>query len=128
MSSLVQQTKTTAKLTKKKKTKKGINLDSKNGRWKGTKAQYAAIHDYIRRRKQKPEQCESCHKKTIWLDLAFINPDRAKAKYTRKISDYQYLYRLCHMTQDKRIDRFYNSEAQRKVSNRKKKSQKKEKE
>jgi hypothetical protein len=100
---------------KQPKYKKGINLGPKNNQWKGNKAGYSAIHEYIRLHKPKPDNCEVCKKPSKYLDLANINPNRNTAKYTRNLNDYLWLDRKCHMLQDKRLNRFFDSEAQSKV-------------
>jgi hypothetical protein len=90
-------------------------LNDKNPLWKGNKVGLSAIHAYIRRRKPRPspQHCELCHKEKTLLDLSNIHP---AGRYTRTLSMYLYLCRLCHMTSDGRINRFYNSGAQRELA------------
>lgn len=67
--------------------------------WKGDKAGYRAIHDYMERHKPKPKQCELCDKETSELDLALI-----AETYTRNPEDYKWCCRKCHHILDGRID------------------------
>ena len=67
--------------------------------WKGDKAGYQAIHAWIRKNKIKPATCESCAKKTDYLDIANIS-----GLYKRDVDDFEYLCRKCHMDSDGRND------------------------
>lgn len=62
--------------------------------WKGDKAGYVAINNWVRRRKPKKEFCKNCGKKKI-LYLANIS-----GKYKRDINDYEWLCHKCHMEKD----------------------------
>jgi len=64
--------------------------------WKGSKAQYSALHQWIRRRKPKPEFCESCLTAKPY-DLANISQE-----YKRDVDDFEWLCRKCHMYKDGR--------------------------
>lgn len=85
----------------KRATKGKINLNEKNGNWKGEniKKENGAdgLHDWIRRRKSKPELCEEC-KKIPPYDLSNIS-----GKYKRDINDFRWLCRKCHMLSDGRL-------------------------
>ena len=77
--------------------KKGKYEGLRHHNWKGTKASLNAIHIWVKRFKPKPKLCESC-KKNKPFDLANISQ-----KYMRKINDYEWLCRKCHMIKDKRM-------------------------
>jgi hypothetical protein len=66
----------------------------KNSQWKGDKVGYIALHNWVRRRKPKPELCEDCKERKPY-DLANIT-----GKYKRDINDYKWLCRSCHVTYD----------------------------
>jgi len=72
-------------------------LNEKNPMWKGNKASYGSIHDWIRKRLPKPKLCECCNKKRP-VDMANISQ-----KYKRDLTDWEWLCRKCHMTKDGRI-------------------------
>ncbi len=74
------------------------NRNEKNGSWKGNNVGYIALHDWVKRRLLKPKKCSLCRKKGF-LDLANIS-----GKYTRDLSDWEWLCRRCHMTKDGRIN------------------------
>ena len=63
---------------------------------------YGYIHQWVRKYKPKPENCEQCKKniKECWgvLDLCNIS-----GGYKRDINDFEYLCRKCHMTKDGRM-------------------------
>jgi hypothetical protein len=71
-------------------------LGEKNPQWKGNEVGYYALHDWIRRRKIKPELCEDCKNEPPY-DLANIS-----GKYLRDINDYKWVCRRCHMLEDGR--------------------------
>jgi hypothetical protein len=68
-----------------------------NGMWRGNKVKYGSLHDYVRHHKPKPDECEEC-KLIKRLDLANIS-----GKYKRDLSDWKWLCRKCHMSQDGRV-------------------------
>ena len=70
------------------------NWGEKNGRWKGNKAKYKALHIWVKRRKPKPKFCIDCGIKPPH-DLANIS-----GKYKRDVDDYEWLYHRCHMRKD----------------------------
>ncbi len=70
------------------------------GKWKGENVGRTALHNWVRRRKSKPEFCDNCKKKKPF-DLANIS-----GKYKRDISDYLWLCRRCHMKSDGRLKLF----------------------
>jgi hypothetical protein len=85
--------------------KKGVpSIGFKNGKlnpmWKGNKVSKSAIHDWIKRRKFKPELCEKCQSRKS-IDLANISQE-----YKRNLSDWKYICRRCHMEEDGRLKIF----------------------
>lgn len=80
---------------------KGINWGEKNVNWKGDDlTDLGAIHFRMSRRVEKPEKCVNC-KKAKPYDLANISQ-----KYKLEISDWKWICRRCHMTEDGRLDKF----------------------
>ncbi len=76
--------------------KKGINLDKKNGMWKGNQVGYEALHIWIKARLPKPKRCQKCNKKKK-LELC-----NKSGKYKRILSDWIYMCRSCNMDTDDR--------------------------
>lgn len=72
-------------------------LKSKNPMWKGDNVGYFALHNWVKRHKQKPKFCEDCLKITNQLDISNIS-----GKYKRDINDFKWLCRKCHIDFDKR--------------------------
>jgi hypothetical protein len=64
---------------------------------------YITLHQFLRKRKPKPETCECCHKSKPY-DLANIN-----GEYNQDLANYEWLCRKCHMTKDGRLERFKHS-------------------
>ncbi len=75
------------------------NTGDKNGMWKGDKVGLNALHDWVKKRKPKPNLCEKCKKKRPH-DLANISQ-----KYKRDIKDFEWLCRRCHMKKDGRLNK-----------------------
>ncbi len=73
-----------------------IKLGEKNPLWRGDEVGYAALHEWVRKRKPKPAFCEVCGKQPPF-DLASIDD-----KYTRNLDDWRWLCRKCHMKIDGR--------------------------
>ena len=71
--------------------------NGKNARWKGDKAKYGTIHDWVRTRKGRAREhlCEICNKKQA---MDWSNKDH---KYKRDLNDWQSLCRKCHYKYDK---------------------------
>jgi len=66
--------------------------------WKGRKAGYGSIHDWVRRWKGKPLICEHCGKlKTSPKSIQWSNIDH---KYKRNLNDYISLCVKCHEEYD----------------------------
>lgn len=72
-----------------------------NPNWKGDNVGYYCLHNWVRRRKPKPEKCEDCGKRREYLELANIS-----GEYKRDINDYKYLCFMCHMKFDKKWENF----------------------
>ncbi len=89
--------------------KKSINLNSKNGMWKGNKVGLDAIHMWVLKRKPKPKFCVDCFAKPP-KDLANISQ-----KYKRDINDFEWLCRRCHMLKDGRLRRFIRKKTLKKA-------------
>ena len=70
-----------------------------NPNWKGKKVGYGALHTWIKKRLVKPKICQLCRKNAPY-DLANKNN-----KYKRKVSDWLWLCRKCHMQIDGRIEK-----------------------
>ena len=79
--------------------RKSINVGEKNGSWKGDDVGYDALHAWVKRRLPHPPNCERCGKKVKKLDLANVS-----GKYLRRLDDWEYLCRSCHMNGDGRKD------------------------
>jgi hypothetical protein len=79
--------------------KKGINLNIKNGQWKGDEVGYGALHYYIKHYLPKPKICSHC-KSEGYIDLCNIS-----GLYKRNFGDWEWLCRKCHMKKDGRIDK-----------------------
>lgn len=73
------------------------NQGYKNGKWKGDNVGYKGLHQWIAKRKPKPEFCEKCQKVPPY-DLANIS-----GQYKRDINDFEWLCRKCHIESDGRI-------------------------
>lgn len=80
----------------------GINKGNKNCNWKDVSISYSAIHEWIRRNKKKPTECQECGIKTNNLDAHNIS-----GKYLRNTYDYIYLCRGCHAELHKKLRREY---------------------
>lgn len=67
-------------------------------RWKGEHASYMAIHNWLRRHKQKSGVCSDCGKsaRTDWANIS--------GEYRRELGDYRELCRGCHVAQDRERD------------------------
>ena len=69
-----------------------------NPNWKGDEVGLCALHQWIRIRLPQPLNCEGCNILTPNLDLANISQ-----KYFRRLDDWEYLCRRCHMNKDGRV-------------------------
>lgn len=77
-----------------------MKYNENNNQWKGDDVGMKALHDWIRRRKLKPNLCECCKKRKP-KDLANIS-----GKYKRDVNDFEWLCRKCHMEKDGRKEKF----------------------
>jgi len=69
-------------------------LSDNNPMWKGDKVGKSPLHRWISKRKAKPKFCEECNKNKPY-ELSNIS-----GLYLRKIDDYRWLCRSCHMKYD----------------------------
>ena len=67
-----------------------------NPAWKGDNVKYGALHEWVNKRKEKPELCEFCNKNKAY-DLA------NRGVYDRNLDNWWYLCRRCHMLMDGRM-------------------------
>lgn len=67
-----------------------------NPNWKGDKIKdYSALHTWVRSRKPKPLDCESCgQRRTLQLS-------NSSYEYSRDLSDWEYLCVPCHSKKDR---------------------------
>lgn len=71
---------------------------SGNPMWKGSKVGRSALHEWVRKRKEKPERCEMC-REAAPHDMANIGHT-----YRRALGKWKWLCRRCHMEVDGRIE------------------------
>jgi len=71
--------------------------DEKNVRWKGDKVGYISLHKWVRKNIPAPDLCPICNtsKPTEVHNIS--------TKYTRDLSDWQWLCHRCHMLIDGRL-------------------------
>lgn len=72
-----------------------------NPSWKGDKAKFAAMHDWVRRLKGRPSKCEVCGT-TKAKKFEWANVDH---KYKRLLEDYIRMCTKCHMLFDRENNR-----------------------
>lgn len=74
----------------------GVLAQEKNPNWKGQKAGYMAIHNWLRRYLGSPKRCENCGttqaKRYDWANIS--------GKYKRDFNDYVRLCVSCHLKMD----------------------------
>ncbi len=80
-----------------------LSLNERNVNWKGKDAKIKALHYYVGRRKNKPEECPHCNEKKE-VELSF-NHDLGN--YTRDHDDYIYICHKCHFKRDKEVFRLH---------------------
>ena len=73
-------------------------IGKKNPMWKENPS-LGALHTWLRQRKPKTFVCEICGGR-VPQDLANVS-----GEYTRRIKDYKWLCRKCHMEMDGRVNR-----------------------
>lgn len=73
-------------------------IGENNVNWKGNKAKYGTIHDWVNYHRGKPCRCEHCNTsdKSARYDWANIS-----GKYKRDLNDWIRLCRKCHFNFDK---------------------------
>src|SRR5215211_6957289 len=87
-------------------------LGEKNKMWKGDKVGYEALHDWVIKRKPKPEYCEICFKVPPY-DLANIT-----GILNRELRNWGWFCRKCHMYYDNIIQRAWiTRKKQKKLTN-----------
>lgn len=74
---------------------KGQFAHDKHPNWKGEKAGKKPIHEWVKRYKQKPLECEHCGRDDKLLEWCNIDH-----KYRRELDDYIALCRSCHRLYD----------------------------
>lgn len=72
------------------------NRDENHWNWKGDKASYASIHNWVRRRGGNASMCEFCHTE----DSPVYDWSNKSQEYKRDMSDWQQLCRKCHQDYD----------------------------
>ena len=89
--------------------KTGYAIGKKHGMWRGGKAKYQALHNWIRKSYGKATKCENsqCLGKSKQYQWAL----RQSRKYSRKVRDYIQLCRSCHRKMDITV------ETRKKISN-----------
>lgn len=88
------------RINEKYKNKSRIWLIGKNNNsWKGDKAGYFAVHDWIKRNYGKARECINCKTKTAkryeWANIS--------KKYLRDINDWKQLCKSCHAKYDETV-------------------------
>lgn len=71
-----------------------------NPGWKGDKAKYGSIHDWVKYHMKKPDRCTNCEK------IGKVDTANISGKYLRDLSDWEWLCRRCHMSKDGRLQKF----------------------
>ncbi len=79
------------------------NTGEKNPIWKGDKVGYRQLHKWVRSRKPVPVLCDKCGKEKK-LQLSNIGN-----RYTRDLSNWEYLCSDCHVRKDGTIFNLKNS-------------------
>jgi hypothetical protein len=83
-----------------------LKINSKNPQWVGDLIKPRPLHNWVRRRKLKPEFCEECKSEKPY-DLANIS-----GNYKRDINDFRWLCRRCHMLSDGRMQNLKQNHVQ----------------
>ena len=71
--------------------------DKNHHNWKGNKAKYKAIHNWVNSHKGKPQVCQLCGKTNKETRIEWANKDH---KYRRNLDDYFSLCCSCHLKYD----------------------------
>lgn len=80
-----------------------VNKGEKHGNWKGHKVKSGALHDWVRRWKGKPQECEHCKATCKEKRLTWANIDH---KYRRNLRDFIPLCYKCHQKYDIKHNNF----------------------
>jgi hypothetical protein len=88
---------------------KNIPRGEQHNYWKGDNVGYHALHKWVRKKIPKPSFCEICHTKEP-CDLANIS-----GKYSRELSDWEWLCRMCHQIKDGRREKLIAMNRSRRV-------------
>lgn len=76
------------------------NTGEQSASWKGNKAGYGAIHDWVRKWKGRPETCEKCGKSGLTgRKIGWANIDH---EYSRVLDEYIRLCVKCHREFDRK--------------------------
>ena len=73
-----------------------------NHRWVGDKVGYEGVHTWIKRRLPKPKRCENCR------EIKKLDLSNRGGKYLRRLNDWDWLCRKCHMEKDGRLNKLIN--------------------
>jgi hypothetical protein len=65
-------------------------------RWKGSNANYRALHSWIKMNKPVTERCEKCN------EIKKLCLSNISGEYKRDINDFEWLCYLCHNKKDKK--------------------------
>ncbi len=76
-----------------------LNLGDRNPNWKGDDVGYGGVHNWIKNNLVRPKRCQRC-KKVKRLDVANVS-----GKYKRRLNDWIWLCRRCHLIIDTRMFR-----------------------
>jgi hypothetical protein len=74
----------------------------KNNNWKGNKAMYGTLHDWVSLHLGRPKKCSKCGKTDKDAIYQWAN---ISGKYLRNLKDYKRLCVQCHRAEDKNIPR-----------------------
>lgn len=89
------------KFSKMRRKRMGVaKIGSKNPMWKGNDVKKEGLHQWVKRRLEKPNLCTNCERRKPY-DLANIS-----GEYKRDINDYEWVCRSCHMRKDGRLKKF----------------------
>lgn len=85
---------------------------NKNPMWKGDRVGYPGVHEWARNNIPKPKIC-TCG------NIVNVDASNISGKYLRKLSDWKWQCRKCHMENDGRSDQLRKSGKSRIVKNKK---------
>lgn len=73
----------------------GEFVDNKNQKWKGDDVGYSSLHEWVKRRIEKPNSCAFCGVSGKRIELA-----NKSYQYRRDIDDWLWLCKKCHVKYD----------------------------